>query len=76
MRPFAYTRARTLADAAQTLAGDETTAIAGGTNLLDLMKLQVETPGHLTDINRIGLAEIADTEDGGLRIGERLHEQL
>ncbi len=69
MRPFAYTRARTLADAAQTLAGDETTAIAGGTNLLDLMKLQVETPGHLTDINRIGLAEIADTEDGGLRIG-------
>lgn len=44
-------------------------AIAGGTNLLDLMKLQVETPSQLSDINRIGFGEIIDTDNGGLRIG-------
>ena len=69
MRPFAYTRARTLEDAAQMLSEDTATTIAGGTNLLDLMKLQVETPDSLTDINRIGFGEIADTDDGGLSIG-------
>ena len=69
MRPFQYSRARTLADAAQMLAEPETTAIAGGTNLLDLMKLQVETPGQLADVNRVGFAEIEDIDDGGLRIG-------
>lgn len=69
MRPFQYSRARTLTDAAQMSADDGTLAIAGGTNLLDLMKLQVETPGQLTDINQIGLREIEDIEDGGLRIG-------
>mgnify|MGYP001188071853 FL=1 len=69
MRPFSYTRARTLTDAAQTVSDDGTMAIAGGTNLLDLMKLQVETPSKLADINRVGFAEIEDTEDGGLSIG-------
>ena len=69
MRPFSYTRARTLTDAAQTVSDDETMAIAGGTNLLDLMKLQVETPSQLADINRVGFAEIEDTEDGGISIG-------
>ena len=43
--------------------------IAGGTNLLDLMKLEVETPSHLIDITRLGLDTIAPTPDGGLRIG-------
>ena len=43
--------------------------IAGGTNLLDLMKLQVETPVHLVDVNRLGLDRIEDTAEGGLRIG-------
>lgn len=43
--------------------------IAGGTNLLDLMKLEVETPTHLIDINRLGLDQIEPTADGGLRIG-------
>ncbi len=69
MRPFQYDRARTLTDAVQITQGEDAMAIAGGTNLLDLMKLQVETPGKLADINRVGLGEIADTEDGGLRIG-------
>ena len=69
MRPFAYSRAHSLADAATLTADEGAKAIAGGTNLLDLMKLQVETPTKLADINRIGLSEIADTDDGGLRIG-------
>ncbi|MEO9150560.1 MAG: xanthine dehydrogenase family protein subunit M, partial [Burkholderiaceae bacterium] len=43
--------------------------IAGGTNLLDLMKLQIETPRHLVDVNRVGLDRVEDTNDGGLRIG-------
>ena len=69
MRPFAYHRARTLDHAAQIAVADDAQAIAGGTNLLDLMKLQVETPGQLADINRIGFAEIEDTDDGGLSLG-------
>jgi xanthine dehydrogenase YagS FAD-binding subunit len=43
--------------------------IAGGTNLLDLMKLEVETPQHLIDITRLGLDKVERTTDGGLRIG-------
>ena len=69
MRPFAYTRARTLTDAAQIVSEDDAIPIAGGTNLLDLMKLQVETPDKLADINRIGFAGIEDTDEGGLSIG-------
>ena len=69
MRPFAYTKARTVADAGQIVAEDDALAIAGGTNLIDLMKLQVETPGKLADINRIGFADIEDMEDGGLLLG-------
>ncbi len=43
--------------------------IAGGTNLLDLMKLEVETPSHLIDITRLGLDKTEATSEGGLRIG-------
>ncbi|MBB4657536.1 FAD binding domain-containing protein [Parvularcula dongshanensis] len=43
--------------------------IAGGTNLLDLMKLEIERPAHLIDVNRIGLKKIEETDEGGLRIG-------
>ena len=69
MRPFGYSRARTLSDAAQVTVDQDAMVIAGGTNLLDLMKLQVEKPGRLADINRIGFGEIKDLEDGGLSIG-------
>lgn len=69
MRPFQLTRAHSLEQASQLTSGDDALAIAGGTNLLDLMKLQVETPGQLADINRVGMKEIEDTDDGGLRIG-------
>src|SRR5690606_13112566 len=43
--------------------------IAGGTNLLDLMKENVERPARLVDINRLGLDEVETLPDGGLRIG-------
>lgn len=64
MRAFDYARAGSVDDA----AGSAAKLIAGGTNLLDLMKLEVETPDHLLDINRIGLDRI-EQADGGLRIG-------
>jgi xanthine dehydrogenase YagS FAD-binding subunit len=71
MKAFTYERAATAEAAVQALAGrPDARFIAGGTNLLDLMKLQIEAPPHLVDINRIaGLDRIEDTPDGGLRIG-------
>ena len=70
MRAFTYERARTPADAAAAAFNHKGSRfIAGGTNLLDLMKLQIETPGHLIDVNDLGLGRIEPTPDGGLRIG-------
>src|SRR3954451_17966125 len=70
MRPFAYERANTPADAAAAVARTPGAKfIAGGTNLLDLMKLQVETPTHLVDLNGLSLDRIEPRPDGGLRIG-------
>lgn len=70
MKPFTYQRASTPAEAAAAVAGNPAaTFIAGGTNLLDLMKLQIETPAHLVDINGLGLNAIEPTPEGGLRIG-------
>jgi xanthine dehydrogenase YagS FAD-binding subunit len=70
MKPFTYERAPDAASAARTLAErPEARIIAGGTNLLDLMKLEIETPGHLVDIQDIGLDSIEPTDEGGLRIG-------
>ncbi|RJF95066.1 FAD binding domain-containing protein [Noviherbaspirillum saxi] len=70
MKPFTYERAASPAEAAAAAA--RTTGarfIAGGTNLLDLMKLQIETPSHLIDVNDLGLDKIEQTMEGGLRIG-------
>src|SRR6202008_3962527 len=70
MRGFTYERADNIAAAARAVAAQPgAKIIAGGTNLLDLMKLQVETPTHLVDINRLPLDKIDDTPEGGLRIG-------
>ncbi|HEX2793346.1 MAG TPA: FAD binding domain-containing protein [Croceicoccus sp.] len=69
MRSFDYQRADTLEHAANLCADKDTTALAGGTNLLDLMKLQVESPQVLADISRLPLGSIDATADGGLRIG-------
>ena len=68
MKPFDYIRAQSSADAtSHAKAG--ATIIAGGTNLLDLMKIEVMAPAAVVDINRIELNEITGTDDGGLRIG-------
>ena len=70
MRPFTYERARTPAEAAAAAARTPGAKfIAGGTNLLDLMKLQIEAPAHLIDVNGLGLDRIEPTPEGGLRIG-------
>jgi xanthine dehydrogenase YagS FAD-binding subunit len=70
MKAFSYERVTTAEAAAQAVAARPGAKfIAGGTNLLDLMKLQIETPVHLVDVNHVGLDQIDDLDDGGLRIG-------
>ena len=70
MKPFSYQVATSPAQAAATVAVIPSARfIAGGTNLLDLMKLGIEAPSHLVDVNGLGLDRIEATEDGGLRIG-------
>jgi len=70
MRPFTYERVSTPAAAASAaLARPGAKFIAGGTNLLDLMKLEIEAPTHLIDVGHLGLDSIEPTSAGGLRIG-------
>ena len=75
MRPFQYSAAQSSGDAAQAVAADPNARfIAGGTNLVDLMKLDVETPRKLIDINALAASEPALNQvsvlpDGGVRIG-------
>ena len=70
MKPFTYERAQSPAQAASAASRiPGARFIAGGTNLLDLMKLQVETPAHLIDVNRLALDKIEAMPGGGLRIG-------
>jgi xanthine dehydrogenase YagS FAD-binding subunit len=70
MKSFTFERVDT--PAAATMAFTRTPGarfIAGGTNLLDLMKLEIETPGHLIDVSRLSFDKIEPTSDGGVRIG-------
>jgi xanthine dehydrogenase YagS FAD-binding subunit len=75
MRPFEYTTAVDVNEATRRVGSDlQTTFVAGGTTLIDLMKLEVETPHRLVDINRLAasdpsLGQIAELPDGGVRIG-------
>ena len=69
MKSFTYERARSTAHAAAAASQPGVKIIAGGTNLLDLMKLQIETPSTLVDINHLPLDKVEETTDGGLRIG-------
>ena len=70
MKPFTYERARTPAEAAAAAARIQGAKfIAGGTNLLDLMKLQIETPAHLIDVNDLGARQ--DRADAGRRLEDR-----
>jgi xanthine dehydrogenase YagS FAD-binding subunit len=70
VRPFTYERAESAAAAAKAAALTKGAKfIAGGTNLLDLMKLDIERPAHLIDVSRLPMSAIAATPEGGLSIG-------
>ena len=70
MRPFKYTRASDPDGAARALAANpQAKFLAGGTNILDLMKEYVERPTELIDLTRLKLAEIKSAPNGGVSIG-------
>ncbi|MFE7615972.1 FAD binding domain-containing protein [Streptomyces sp. NPDC057496] len=70
MKPFGYLRARSAEEAVREYAAHPGAGfLGGGTNLVDLMKLGVETPTLLIDVSRLPLDRVTDTDDGGLRIG-------
>ena len=70
MRPFKYTRARDAVAAARAVAANPNAKfLAGGTNILDLMKEDVERPNELVDLTRLKLADITAARDGGVSIG-------
>jgi xanthine dehydrogenase YagS FAD-binding subunit len=68
MHPFKYTRVSTTKEAL-TATGSRSRFLAGGTNLLDLMKLNIEVPNQLIDINRLDLKKIEVVSSGNIRIG-------
>lgn len=68
MRAFTYERPADVAAAIQAIGKPGAKFLAGGTNLLDLMKVEAEVPQHLVDVSRLPLVDVAD-ENGGLRIG-------
>ena len=69
MKAFTYERATSSEAAISAVSRAGAKFISGGTNLLDLMKLEIEQPSHLVDISRLPLGEIEELRDGGLRIG-------
>jgi xanthine dehydrogenase YagS FAD-binding subunit len=69
MNRFEYVRADSVAGAISALAAPDAQALAGGTNLVDLMKYDVARPARVVDINRLPLRAIEETPDGGLKIG-------
>src|SRR5215207_4711354 len=69
MRPFTYERATDARAAITAVTKTGAKFISGGTNLIDLMKLEIERPAHLVDISRLPFRDIEALDDGGLRIG-------
>ena len=70
MRNFQYASSTGVQDAIAALAVNRgARVVAGGTTLIDLMKLDVETPSEIIDINRLPLSDISETAAGGARIG-------
>lgn len=69
MTPFTYTRVNTVEEAVRAAAIGGAKYIAGGTNLLDLMKEDVERPTHLVDVTHLPLTSIEETANGGLKLG-------
>jgi xanthine dehydrogenase YagS FAD-binding subunit len=69
MQPFKYVRAQDNPGAIRAAGINEAKFIAGGTNMLDLMKLNIETPKQVVDINKLSLYKIEEPQNGGIRIG-------
>lgn len=70
MRPFAFKRAAAPADAAKLVAANKDARfIAGGTNLIDLMKEGIDLPNELVDISRLPLSVVQPLKGGGVSIG-------
>jgi xanthine dehydrogenase YagS FAD-binding subunit len=69
MQPFEYQRPQSAHEALSAVDAAHTKFLAGGTNLIDLMKQQVEVPTRLVDVKRLELARIEEMPDGGLRLG-------
>src|SRR5262245_27738641 len=69
MKPFTYERVTDPRAAGPAMSRTGAKFISGGTNLLDLMKLEIEQPTHLVDISRLSLKQVEDLPDGGIRIG-------
>jgi len=69
MRAFTYERATSATEAIRAVTRPGARFISGGTNLIDLMKLDIERPEHLVDISRLPLQGIEELRDGGLRVG-------
>jgi xanthine dehydrogenase YagS FAD-binding subunit len=69
VKSFAYTRVTSNAQALEAVSARDASFLAGGTNLVDLMKYRVEQPTSLVDINHLALAEIKQTDGGGVSIG-------
>ena len=70
MKTFSYERVETVEQAVAAIQGHpEARFLAGGTNLIDLMRHEIESPTHLVDVNRLALDRIEETPEGGLRIG-------
>jgi xanthine dehydrogenase YagS FAD-binding subunit len=72
MKAFSYERAASPVAAAKAAKNPGAKFIAGGTNLLDLMKLQIEAPTHLIDVNGLGFDKVEATAEGGLRVGAQV----
>ena len=73
MKSFVYQRVKSAGEAADAAAGPGAKIIAGGTNLLDLMKLEIETPSKLVDVSRLATTTIEETKEGGLKFSAFEH---
>ena len=69
MEPFRYIKAQDNHSAIRAAGINDAKFIAGGTNMLDLMKLNIETPKQVVDINKLSLYKIEELQNGGIRIG-------
>lgn len=69
MKQFEYARAATVADALALTGEGDTAYLAGGTNLVDHLRLAIRRPDRVVDISRLDLGGVQDTPAGGLRIG-------